>query len=347
MAVSRQVENLLVKDFQIGTIIGLLRRTAPFLVFRFLIYFGITLGYVLATGIGAGVGYGAGAIFGDTGVGSVWGGFIGFGIAGAVMYFLREYLLYMVKAGHIAVLVEIMDGGEVPGGRGQIDHAQAVVKERFVESNILFAVDQLIKGVIKVFNKAFFTLAMILPIPGIEGVVKFFNTIIRLSLTYLDEVILAHNIRIKSDNPWASSRSALILYAQNYKAFLKNAVFLALIIWGLTLLVFLLILAPVAGLVALFPGSAGALTFIIALVFAWGVKQAVIEPFAMTALMQVFFKVTEGQQPDPEWERKLESVSKKFGTMKAKAGAWAARKGEDGDTKQLAAEDEAREGASG
>lgn len=310
------------KDFQIGTVIGLLRRTAPFLVFRFLIYFGITLGYVLATGAGAGVGYTAGAVFGDAGAGATWGGFIGFAVAGAVMYFLREYLLYMVKAGHIAVLVEIMDGGEIPDGRGQIDHAQSVVKERFAESNVLFAVDQLIKGVIKAFNRAFFTLAAIVPIPGLEGVAKFVNTVIRLSLTYLDEVILAHNIRTQSDNPWASSRTALILYAQNYKTFFRNAVFLALIVWGLTLAVFLLILAPVAGLVALFPGAAGALTFVIALVFAWGIKQAIIEPFAMTALMQVFFKVTEGQQPNPEWERKLDSVSDKFGEMKTKASEW-------------------------
>lgn len=314
------------KDFQIGTIIGLLRRTAPFLVFRFLIYFGITVGYVLAAGVGAGVGYGVGTVFGDAGAGGAWGGVIGFSIAGVVMYFLREYLLYMVKAGHIAVLVEIMEGGEIPGGRGQIDYAQSVVKERFVESNVLFAMDQLIKGVIKAFNRVFFTLAAIVPIPGIQGVAKFVNTVIRLSLTYLDEVILAHNIRTRSDNPWASSRSALILYAQNYKSFLKNAVFLALIVWGLTLAVFLLILAPVAGLVALFPGTAGVLTFVIALVFAWGVKQAIIEPFAMTALMQVFFKVTEGQEPDPEWERKLESVSKKFGELKTKAGEWAGAK---------------------
>lgn len=310
------------KDFQIGTIIGLLRRTAPFLVFRFLIYFGITLAYVLATGMGAGVGYTAGTVFGDATTGSMWGGVIGFGLAGAVMYFLREYLLYMVKAGHIAVLVEIMDGGEIPDGRGQIDHAQSVVKERFSQSNVLFGVDQLIKGVIKAFNRAFFTLATILPIPGLEGIAKFLSTVIRLSLTYLDEVILAYNIRTKSDNPWASSRSALILYAQNYQAFLKNAVFLSLIIWGLTLLVFLLVLAPVAGLVALFPGTAGALSFIIAVVFAWGVKQAVIEPFAMTALMQVFFTVTEGQQPDPEWERKLESMSDKFGELKSQANEW-------------------------
>lgn len=310
------------KDFQVGTILGLLRRTIPFLIFRFLVYFGITLSYVLATGAGAGVGYTAGAVFGNAGGGATWGGLLGFGLAGAVMYFLREYLLYMVKAGHIAVLVELMDGSRIPGGRGQLDYAQSVVRERFIESNVLFGVDQLIKGVIKAFNRTFFTLAAILPIPGIEGLAKLVNTVIRLSLTYLDEVILAHNIRTRSDNPWATSRSALILYAQNYKTFLTNAVLLTFITWGLTLGVFLLILAPVAGLVALFPGAAGVLTFAVTLVFAWGVKQAVIEPFAMTALMQVFFKVTQDQQPDPEWEQKLDSLSGQFGELKSKAEEW-------------------------
>ena len=75
---------------------------------------------------------------------------------------------------------------------------------------------------------------------------------------------------------------------------------------------FLLVLAPVAALVNLLPGAAGPLALIIAVVFAWGIKQAVIEPVGMAALMQVFFKVTEGQQPNPEWEGKLDSVSKKF-----------------------------------
>jgi hypothetical protein len=74
--------------------------------------------------------------------------------------------------------------------------------------------------------------------------------------------------------------------------------------------------------VALFPGTAGPLTFAIALVFAWGIKQAVIEPFGMTALMQVFFKATEGQQPNPEWEQKLDSVSDKFEELKVKASQW-------------------------
>ena len=310
------------KDFNIGEIIGLLLRTTPFLIFRFLIYFGITLGYVLITGVGAGMGYGIGSIAGDSASGGAYGGLVGFGIAGAIMYFLREYLLYMVKAGHIAVLVELLEGKELPGGRSQIDYAQQIVRERFVESSVLFGLDQLIKGILKSFNRIFFTIAAFLPIPGSQGLVKFLNTVINLSLTYLDEVILAYNIHTRAENPWESSKTALVLYAQNYKTFLKNAFWLAFLIWGLTFVIFLLILAPVAGLVALFPGSAGPLSLIIALVFAWGIKQAVIEPFAMTALMQVFFKVTQGQQANPEWEAKLDSASGKFRELKDKAANW-------------------------
>lgn len=310
------------KDFQVGSAIGLLRETFPFLAFRFLIYIGITLAYIIATGLGSGAGYLVGHIGDSPGVWGVWGGFIGFGLVGAVVYWFREYLLYMVKAGHIAVLVERMDGKELPEGRGQVEHAQKIVRERFVESSVLFGLDQLIKGILKAFNKVFFGVVNIIPIPAVQGLARFVGTVVRLSLTFLDEVILAYNIRTRSDNPWESSRQALILYAQNYTAFLKNAFFLTFIIWGLTFLVFLIALGPVAGLVALFPGTAGALTLILALVFAWGIKAAVIEPFAMVALMQVFFRVTEGQTPNPEWEAKLDNVSAQFGQLKQRAGEW-------------------------
>jgi hypothetical protein len=65
-------------DFKMGEVLGLMRRTAPFLIFRFLIYFGITLAYVLATGTGAGLGYFIGHIGDDPGAYSAWVGLIGF-----------------------------------------------------------------------------------------------------------------------------------------------------------------------------------------------------------------------------------------------------------------------------
>ena len=328
-------------DFRIGEILGLMGKTMPFLVFRFLIYFAITFAYILLTGIGAGIGYGIGMIGGEPGGFSFFGGLVGFGIMSVIAYMLREYLLYMVKAGHIAVLVELMEGKELPQGRGQISYAQEIVRQRFAESSILFGIDQLIKAVLRAFNRLFFTVTSFIPIPGLKNLVGFINTIVNLSLTYLDEVILAHNMRTRADNPWAASRTALILYAQNYKAFLKNAFFLAFLIWGLTFGVFLVILGPLIALVSFIPAVAGPLTLIFALVFAWGVKQSVIEPIAMTALMQVFFKVTEGQEPNPEWENKLEGVSKKFGEFGRKAREWNTRSGSAADPSEPAQGSEA------
>jgi hypothetical protein len=310
------------KDFSFNQVLGLMMKTAPFLVFRFLIYFGITLAFVIASGVGAGIGFGLGMIADNGPAGGMWGGLAGFGLAAAVMFFIREYLLYLVKAGHIAVLVELVEGREIPGGKGQIDYARRQVQERFATSSVLFGLDQLIKGILKAFNRTFLSIASIVPIPGTAGIMKIINTVITLSLTYLDEVILAYLMKTRSDNHWASSRTALILYAQNYTRFLKNAVWLALFIWAATFVVFLVVLAPTALLVGLFPGTAGPLTLIVALVFAWGIKQAVIEPIGMIALMQVYFKVTEGQAANPEWEEKLTRVSSKFNELKNKAAAW-------------------------
>ena len=68
-----------------------------------------------------------------------------------------------------------------------------------------------------------------------------------------------------------------------------------------------------------FPNAAGFWAILFAGLLAYGVKAALIEPIAMTALMQVYFKVIEGQEPDPEWEEKLDGVSNKFRELKDKA----------------------------
>lgn len=306
-------------DFNLTSVFSLMGKTMPFLIFRLLIYVGISVGYVLATGSGAGVGWLVGKILGDVPAGVSWGGLAGFGIFSTVLYFAREYLLYMVKAGHIAVLVELMDGKELPEGKGQITYAQQEVRKRFTTSSVLFGVDQLIKGILKTFNGIFFTIAHFIPIPGLKDLVKILSAMVNMSLTYLDEVILAYHMRSNSDNPWKSSQDAIVLYGQNYKSILKNAIFLTIIIWALTLFVFILILAPVAAFVSIFPAFGSFWSFLFAAIFAYGIKAAVIEPIAMTALMQVFFKVTQGQEPNPEWQEKIAKISDKFRALTEKA----------------------------
>lgn len=310
-------------DFSLSSAFGAMGKTLPFIVLRMLVYFGIALLYVFATGTGGAVGYGVTSVGDGEGAGAFYGAMFGFAGASGLLYWGREYILYMVKAGHIAVLTHLYDGKELPEGRGQIDYAAHAVKERFAEANVLFALDQLIKGVLKIITGTLNTIAAFLPLPGLQNLVGVLNSILKMSLTYVDEIILAHNIRVQSENPWETSADALVLYAQNYAKMVKNAVWLSIMMWFLTVFIFIVLLAPTFGLLALFPGNVGGWAFIVAFIFAWSVKAALIEPIAIYALMQVYFKTIEGQVPDPEWRSRLEGASKKFREMKEKALSWA------------------------
>jgi hypothetical protein len=308
-------------DFAIGRTLGIMARTWPFIALRLIVYFGITLAYVLATGAGAGVGYGVGHIFADGGPEGTafYGGILGFAVVTVALYWLREYILYIVKAGHIAVMVHLIDGRDVPGGQGQIAYAREVVTQRFAEANVLFLLDQLVKGVIGAITRLLGGIASLLPIPGLDGLMRFVNTVIRLSLTYVDEIILGYNIRIGSQNAFETARQGVVLYAQNGLVMVKNAVWLALIMWVLAILVFLFMLAPAAAVFYIMPSSLAGWSFVLAIILAWAVKAALLEPFAIAALMQVYFKVIAGQTPNPDWDRRLTEGSKQFRELKDKA----------------------------
>ena len=306
-------------DYNLGAALGAMAKTMPFIILRMSVYFGIALLYVFATGAGGGIGYLATSMSEDAGIGAGYGALFGFAGASGVLYWLREYILYMVKAGHIAVLTKHYDNEPFPDGQGQITYARGVVQARFTEANVLFGIDQLVNGVLKVITRTLSTVANILPIPGLDNLAKIFSAVLRMSLTYVDEIILAYLVRHNAQNPWEESRRALVLFAQNYGSMLKNAMWLSAMMWILTIVVFLIALAPAAAIIALFPGDVGSWSVVIAFIFAWSAKAAVIEPIAIYALLQVFFKKIEGQVPDPEWEAKLEKASTQFRELKDKA----------------------------
>ncbi len=310
-------------DFDIGRTLGIVIRTWPFVVLRIAVYFGITAGYIVSTGAGAGVGYGVGHILGEGGplTLALWGGILGFGLVSMMFYWLREYILYMVKAGHIAVMVHLIDGRDVPGGRSQIGYAQGVVRELFAEANVLFVLDQLIKGALRVVTGLIGGVAAILPIPGLQGVAKFASTVIRMSLTYVDEIILGYNIRGRSSQPFETGRQGVVLYAQNAGTMLKNAVWLAVMTWVLGIAVFFLTLAPAGAILYAMPGQLAGWAFVLAIVFAWAFVSAFVEPFVIAALMQVFFRAIEGQAPDPAWDARLAETSRHFRELKDRAVA--------------------------
>jgi len=317
-------------DFSFGKSVSMILGTLPFIALRLVVYVGIAIGYVFAVGVGAVVGFALGHLWSGSDApmgGAFWGGLIGFGITSALLYLAREYLLYLVKAAHIAVLVQIMDGRSVPADQTQIGYGVNFVKTHFAESSVLFGVDQIIKAVLRALFRTINFFAMFLPIPAFQNLLRLAESIVRMSLTYVDEVILAYLIRTRTTNPWQTAEDGLILYAQNYRHFLKNAVWLWVMMWAVTIAIFIALLGPVGTLVWMFPGhtSAGLWAFALALIFAIALKKALLEPLAIASLMQVYFKTIEGQRPDPEWSARLAQASAKFRELAQKAAGWIPR----------------------
>lgn len=308
-------------DFSIQTSFKLVLRTLPFVLLRAAVYFGIAAAYVVMTGGGAGVGYGIGALAGSSGrsAGAFWGAIGGFGLTTFVLWWLREYILYLVKAGHIAALVLHYENRPLPAGQGQIGYAVGVVQQRFIEISALFILDRLVQGVIRTLVSLANFAALIFP-AGTNALTSVVNAVLQVAVGFVDEIILAYNIRSRTADPWSGARDALILYAQNHWKLIRNALLLSAIAYGLAFLVFLVALAPAAGFAYTYPGGSSVIAILLAGVFAWSAKQAFLEPFIIASLMQVYFRTIDGQKPDPAWDKRLAEASGHFRELKSRIG---------------------------
>jgi hypothetical protein len=311
-------------NFSIFWTLIIIARTWPFVVLRMVIYAAIPAAYCTIIACGAGAGYGIGHIFilSDpeaparcAGI----GGLVGLVAATALVYDLREYLLYVLKAGHIAVLVHLIAGKAIPGGQGQLSYARKIVAERFVEANVFFVFDQLVKAVLQSIGALTTGLASLIPVPGLMAAVNLLNSFIRMSITYVDEIILGYNIRMAGAPPFENGMRGVVLYAQNSRIMVKNAIWLSFIVWIMTAAIFVATLTPAAAMVYWIPGPSAGYAVFFAIALAWALKMALLEPFAIAALMTVYFRAIEGQTIDPDWEQRLSQTSLAFRNLKDKA----------------------------
>ncbi len=308
-------------SFSILRSLRLVLATWPFVGLRILVLGGLSLAFVAAVASGAGAGWVVGHVgTADFRAGATaWGGILG-GVGAVVwVWSLREYLLYMITAGHVAAMVMVLDGRSLPSGRAQIAFAVETVKARFGEVHLLFVLDQLVKGSVRAVTGLVGGVGLLSFLPGLQPLIRLLGAILRMSTTFIDEVVLAREIRIASEDPWTTARQGIVLYAQNAKTILWNAVWLTLFRWVMAVILFVVLLAPVGIVALIVPGPTTAWSLIFTFLFAVAAQRAVIDPFLIASTMQVYFAATEGQRPDPDWDAKLAAVSDPFRDLVARA----------------------------
>ncbi len=306
-------------SLKIGAAFGMMVKTAPILLVRLGVSLLFWLAAIIYLAITGGVAYLIGQAIDWLGVLLFIIALVGI----APLYNLAyRYVFYMIKAAHIAVISELLTNGKLPDGVSQLAWGKQRVTERFGETNVMFVIDELVNGVVNAFTWTVYSITSWLPGDTIRQLVGVINTIIRFALGYIDEAILARRFYAEqgNDSPWVNARDGLVLYGMVWKPILINAVALMLISYLPFLAALLLFSAPIGFLVNLFSQQAAVVSVLAILGFAWLMKVAVGDAFAMTAIIAAYHRETAGLTPNPEVAAKLDAASDKFKEITQKAG---------------------------
>ncbi len=291
-------------------------KTLPFILLRLGLYLAFGFVFCLYWTLVFFIGQGAAAIHDYARV-AVW--IIALILPFPLIKLFREYFLYVLKTAHIAVIVELVLHGSLPAGKGQVEWGKEKVMARFKETSVLFVVDRLVSGAIRTVNGMMQGMANLFRgVPGLQSLVGLAKTILRFSLTYIDESVMARNFMKENETVWQSAKTGLVLYAQSWRQILKTAIFLgiaAIVSYGVLLILYLI---PFLGLAGLYP-KFKILFVLFAFIFAGVTKLALFDPWALTSMIVVYLETTKDMVPDPGWEEKIAMVSKQFRQIQERA----------------------------
>lgn len=301
--------------FHFGKATGVFMKTLPFIALRLavgaafgllaVVYFGV-VGYVLLNVMDS---YSnIIALVGLVLAGLLFMGFV---------KLLRRYVLYLVSAAHVAVIAHIIDTGEVP--ENQLAFGKQQLTDRGLEVSGLFALDLLVKGAVKQFNRAVMSLSDLLAIvPALKQVVEILKRAIGMAASYLDEAIMAHMFLNEDKGNWTAARDGVVLYGKTWKSVLGSTIIIVAGLYLLTLTLFLA-LSPLAGV---FGGFTPAFEFL-----GWAIVGGIVvvayfgllSPWVKTVVVTTFLVESANETPDSETMDFIAEKSGKFRELIEKA----------------------------
>lgn len=242
----------------------------------------------------------------------VWLGCIGF-----VNFIMNHYLGYMAKAGHVAVIAESFRTGAIPDS--PISTGKDLVLGRFGTANVYFGIDKLVGGAVKQIQRMLgkLTGGILSMMPGGEKVQKAIDYFLELALGYIDECCLCYTFYKQDNSPYRSAADGVVLYAQNWKALLKNAAWIMLVVFG-SVIVITLILFVILGLAFRALEWNGFIAFILSLLLAWTIKYAFVDSWIVVKMVHRYMTLAQAEPPAIDLYGKLSGWSASFKELLSK-----------------------------
>ncbi len=302
-----------------GKSFGILMQTSPYLIARAIAY----LVFGLINLVWLGLMIGLLVLLANT------GGIIVFiilviGIGGVIGLFklAERAVFYAIKAGHVAVITELVTKGSLPPGVNQVQYGKDVVTKKFGTMAAFAVADALIEGAVRQVLGWLTMAANLLGfIPGINTVWSIVRQVLSTAGNYIDEAVLSFTLAHPEQNTWKSAADGVVLYAQSWKKLIMTAAVVVLIIWAIFIvgaLPFFAIGMAIGG--ALAGADVAWIAGLILGGIGGGIVRAILaDPLATVMMVVAYNDAIRDQQPEVDLYGKLSGVSKKFRELNDRA----------------------------
>lgn len=306
------------------SVMRLFTKTMPFFITRIVIYGLFSLAALIFLSIMVGIGFLVVKMFGNSSTAFLGVIIIAFSMIYGGLKFVERYVLYIVKIGHVSVIVELMRTGKIPEGKGQVAFGKEQVIQNFGTANVAFVLDNMVHAAVRQIQRWIMRVGeMFSFIPGSKNVIGIINSIMSIGLNYIDEAIVSYIFLRKSEgrteSVWKSASDGVVLYAQSWKGILKTSIGSVLLIYAFNVITFLVFAFPFMFISKLMTANTpdagflfGALALIGAYVITTLLKRAFIDPIVTIAMIRSYQLSIRNIQPAADLHQKLLGVSSRF-----------------------------------
>jgi len=291
--------------------------TLPFVLYRLMICLTAAFAGLFFVLFGIGVTTPLNSLLAKSGGSANLGAFLGLFV---FIYLIRKFkglLFFNLQAGQLALLAQIANRSKPPEGKAQIDTAKSQAAQTFPSITEFVQAQDAAKKVLTALPARHCPWLGKLPNPQfaehlgfLAGWLTGFAALPMLSLAF----------KAEHGNPWQAVKVGLLAHLSHFESQSKNLfILLAFQAIGLALL-FIAALYPVDSVLGLLPVKVGIWRELFALILAWAVKAAVLDPIVIGALVEVNHQlITEPLTDTEEWLKKLEAASPAFQEINQKA----------------------------
>lgn len=293
-----------------------LEQSMAYVLYRFLLSFGVGLGYLFAALAGAGTLVGFAFLAKNAGAVGPFGATLGFAGFGYLMYKARPFWLHAVKAPHLALLAAQAKGEPLPSGKALVDFAKQRLAQKFPGTSGLFELDGHIRRTLADIAEP--ASAALAP-AGNPQVKKYLAQALGWLYSRNHQSVLAWLFYSGAEDVRQATAGALTVQKQHFATLLKYRLYASLFEVVGFIAAFPLLAIAFEKLVAGIPIAFGIWPYVFAGVFAWTLKAAFFEPIAEAAVMGSFFPLA-AQGADPAQEAELATRSEAFRAIRQQAG---------------------------